>query len=164
MYRQTKTLWTLEVGVLMEMKFPVYGGTYQFSFKTEISGPYSQLSKQMEKQKRKQRKSKLFWLLTSSYLKQTSLTPCLKNTTCGSSFILCHGYRDSSTTKVKGPLTTEEIINQQEFCTKRQQQRYKNDGKFKSDVEQLHLKEKNRMYLRVSTNVKEEYRIIIMFV
>ena len=32
-------------------------------------------------------------------------------------------------------------INQQKFWTKREQQRYKNDDKFKSDTEHLNLKE-----------------------
>ena len=44
-------------------------------------------------------------------------------------------------TEVKGLLNTEELINQQKFWTKREQQRYKNDGKFKSDTEHLNLKE-----------------------
>ena len=44
-------------------------------------------------------------------------------------------------TKVKGPLTAEELINQQKFWTKREQQHYKNDGKFKSYREYLNLKE-----------------------
>ena len=53
--------------------------------------------------------------------------------------------------KVKEPLTKEELINQQKFWTKRGQQRYKNDGKFRSDTEHLNLKE-NRKYLRISRN------------
>ena len=59
-------------------------------------------------------------------------------------------------TKVKGPLTTEELINQQKFWTKSEQQRYKKDDKFKSDTEHLNLKE--------NTNVKEEYKVIILFI
>ena len=55
-----KNLRTLVEGLCMEIKFPAYGGTDELGFKTEISGPYNQLSKQMKKWKRKQRKSKLF--------------------------------------------------------------------------------------------------------
>ena len=43
-------------------------------------------------------------------------------------------------TEVKGLLTTEELINQQKFWSKREQ-RYMNDDKFKLDTEHLHLKE-----------------------
>ena len=43
--------------------------------------------------------------------------------------------------KVKGPLTAEELTNQQRFSTIREQQRYKNDDKLKSDTEHLNLKE-----------------------
>ena len=43
--------------------------------------------------------------------------------------------------KVKEPLTTEELINQQRFWTKREQQHCKNDDKFKSVTEHLNLKE-----------------------
>ena len=38
-------------------------------------------------------------------------------------------------------MTTEELINQRNFWTKRGQQHYKNDGKFRSDTEHLNLKE-----------------------
>ena len=48
-----KTLQTLEAGVCMGIKFPAFGGTNQIGFKTEISSPYSQLSKQMKKRKKK---------------------------------------------------------------------------------------------------------------
>ena len=44
-------------------------------------------------------------------------------------------------TKVKGPLTTEELINQQKFWSKREQQRYMNDDKFKLDTDHLNIKE-----------------------
>ena len=60
MYQLTKILRTLGAELRMEIKFPAYGWMDQLSFKTEISGPYNQLSKQMNKWKRKQRKSKLF--------------------------------------------------------------------------------------------------------
>ena len=43
--------------------------------------------------------------------------------------------------KVKKTLTAEELINHQKFWTKREQQRYKNDHKFKSDTEHLNLKQ-----------------------
>ena len=49
-------------------------------------------------------------------------------------------------TKVKGPLTIEELINQQKFWTKRKQLCYRNDDKFKSDTEHL----KHRKYLQMS--------------
>ena len=50
-------------------------------------------------------------------------------------------FNNMRRTEVKGLLNTEELINQQKFWTKREQQRYKNDGKFKSDTEHLNLKE-----------------------
>ena len=52
-------------------------------------------------------------------------------------------------TKLKDPLTTEELINQQKFWTKREQLGYKNDKKFKSDTEHLNLR-KHKRYLRMS--------------
>ena len=42
----------------MEIKFPGYGGTKQLGYKSEISGSYSQLSKQMKKQKYEGKKIK----------------------------------------------------------------------------------------------------------
>ena len=42
----------------MEIKFPGYGGTKQLGYKSEISGSYSQLSKQMKKQKYEGKKKK----------------------------------------------------------------------------------------------------------
>ena len=45
----------MEAGVCMEIKFPGYGGTKQLGYKSEISGSYSQLSKQMKKNKLKKK-------------------------------------------------------------------------------------------------------------
>ena len=60
-------------------------------------------------------------------------------------------------TKVKGPQTTEELINQQNFWTKREQQRYKNDDKFKSDTEHLNLKESTEGIYECQRRIQGHY-------
>ena len=64
-------------------------------------------------------------------------------------------------TKVKGPLTTEELINQQNYWTKREQQRYKNDDKFKSDTEHLNLEENTGDIYECQGRLKGHYPVYL---
>ena len=64
-------------------------------------------------------------------------------------------------TKVKGPLTTEELINQQNYWTKREQQRYKNDDKFKSDTEHLNLKENTKGIYECQRRIQGLYPVYL---
>ena len=141
MYQQTKTLRTLGVGVFMEIKFPAYDGTDQLGFKTEISDLYNQLSKQMKKLKRKQN---CFSCLHQPISSRQVWHLVRKIKTSRKSFVLRHGFRDSSTTleqiKQKDHWLQKNLSINRPW-TKREQQRYKNDDKLKSDTEHLNLKE-----------------------
>ena len=64
-------------------------------------------------------------------------------------------------TEVKGLLNTEELINQQKFWTKREQQRYKNDGKFKSDTEHLNLKENTEGIYKCQWRILGHYPVYL---
>ena len=58
-------------------------------------------------------------------------------------------------TKVKGPLTTEELINQQKFWTKREQQRYK------PDTERLNLKENTEGIYECQGRIQGHYPVYL---
>ena len=64
-------------------------------------------------------------------------------------------------TKAKGPLTTEELINQQKFWTKREHQRYKNGNKFKSDAEHLNLKENTEGIYECQERIQGHYPVYL---
>ena len=64
-------------------------------------------------------------------------------------------------TKVKGPLTTEELINQQKFWTKREQQRFKKDSKFKSDSKHLTLKENAECIYKCQGRIQGHYHVYL---
>ena len=66
-----------------------------------------------------------------------------------------------SRTKLKGPLTTEELINQQKFWTKREQLGYKNDKKFKSDTEHLNLKENTKGIYECQGRIQDHYPVYL---
>ena len=63
--------------------------------------------------------------------------------------------------KVKGPLTAEELTNQHRFSTIREQQRYKNDDKFKSDIEHLNLEENTEGIYECQGRLKGHYPVYL---
>ena len=94
----------------MEIKFPGYGGTKQLGYKSEISGSYSQLSKQMKKQKYERKKIKAALAVNiklfeadkfDTLLKKIIFWKFLRITSWVSRFL-----NNVRRTKVKKPLTT----------------------------------------------------------
>ena len=64
-------------------------------------------------------------------------------------------------TKLKGPVTTEELINQQKFWTKREKLGYKNDKKVKSDTEYLNLKENTKGIYECQGRIQGHYPVYL---
>ena len=58
-------------------------------------------------------------------------------------------------------MTTEEPIDQQKFWTKREQQRYKNDDKFKSDTQHLNLKENTEGIYKCHGRIQGHYPVYL---
>ena len=56
-------------------------------------------------------------------------------------------------------MTTEELINQQKFWTKREQQRCKNDDKFKSNTEHINLKEMTEGIYECQGRIQSHYPV-----
>ena len=64
-------------------------------------------------------------------------------------------------TEVKGPLIIEELINQQKFWTKREQEHYKKDKKFKSDTKRLNLKENTENFYEYQERIQGHYPVYL---
>ena len=65
-------------------------------------------------------------------------------------------------------MTTEELVNQKKFWTKREQQHYKNDrkssnkqNKFKSDTEHLNLKENAEAIFECQGRIQGHYPLYL---
>ena len=58
-------------------------------------------------------------------------------------------------------MTTEELINQQKFWTKREQQRCNNDDKFKSNTEHLNLKENTEGMYECQGRIQSHYHVYL---
>ena len=58
-------------------------------------------------------------------------------------------------------MTTEELINQQKFWTKREQQRFKKDSKFKSDSKHLTLKENAECIYKYQGRIQGHYHVYL---
>ena len=140
-----KTLRTLEAGMCMEYQIL----SLQWNGPTQLQNrdqwplqPIIKANEETEKEAKKittvsAAKIKLFEVNKfDTLLEKLNLWKFLRIKSWVSRFI-----SNARRTKVKGPLTTEELINQQKFWCKREQQRYMNDDKFKLDTDHLNIKE-----------------------